>query len=406
MNEGGSKSPEHGTDGRPGLAIISNVMTPYRANLHRELAAQIPELKLHTLITHGAAEFDWKFAVPDSIHTTYFGAANDSPLASSLNPRTWLPEWQKGGRILRYIQENNIKAVVLNGYRYPSYLRVIQSCYRSGLPLFGRNDSNIKCERFLPAWKAWLKARVYRWWIPRTAGIMSMGQFGDEFFLKYGADRSRLYRVPCLPDLDYFARGDAEQLSGFRRKYGLSTARRYLLYSGRLVPIKRVDLLIDAFAAVADARPEWDLLIVGDGICGDELRSRVPERLRNRVIWAGFQSLDGCVAAYHAADVFVLPSDREPWAVVIQEAMAAGLTIVSSDIVAAAREMVEDKVTGRIFPAGDLNALTESLLDVTRDTDAASRRERTQTAVADWLRRSDPVREIRRALVDVQVLKS
>ncbi|MEX2093803.1 MAG: glycosyltransferase family 4 protein [Pirellulales bacterium] len=387
---------------RPGLAIIANCIAPYRVYLHTQVAERIPELQLHTLITHGAAEFDWKVDVPASINTTYFGAPGESPLVRTLSTAHW--EWRKGGRIIRYLQENNVRAVIMNGYHYVSYLRVINYCHRAGIPLFGRNDSNIRCERRLSGWKRWLKARVYSWWIPRTAGIMSMGQFGDEFFLQYGADRSRMYRVPCLPDLDLFARGQPEHLGGFRRKYGLRQDRRYLLYSGRLAPQKRVDLLVDAFAAVADARPEWDLIVVGDGLCGDDLRRRVPERLRSRVIWTGFQELEGCVAAYHAADVFVLPSDREPWAVVVQEAMAAGLPVVSSDVVGAARDLVEDRVSGRIFPVGNGAALEQAILDVTDAQAIADYQRGAKSALAEWRVRVDPVAEIRRALVDCRVI--
>jgi len=387
---------------RPGLAIIANCVAPYRVYLHTQVAARIPELQLHSLITHGAAEFDWKVDVPASINATYFGAPGESPLGSNL--RSVRAEWRKGGRIIRYLQEHSIRAVVMNGYHYVSYLRVVNYCHRAGIPLFGRNDSNIQCERSLPAWKRWLKGRVYGWWIPRTAGIMSMGQWGDQFFLKYGADRSRLYRVPYLPDLDLFARGMPDRLERFRRKYGLNTDRRYLLYSGRLAPQKRVDLLIDAFGAVADARPEWDLLVVGDGVCGDDLRRRVPERLRNRVIWTGFQEVDDCVAAYHSAHVLVLPSDREPWAVVVQEAMAVGLPVVASDVVGAARELVEDRVSGRIFPVGNCAALEQAILDVTDAEALAEYQRRAKSAVAEWRARIDPVAEIRRALVSCGVL--
>ena len=65
----------------PGLAMIANVMTPYRLNLHKLVAAGIPELKLHTLITHGPAEFAWNLELPESIHTCYFGLPGDSPRA-------------------------------------------------------------------------------------------------------------------------------------------------------------------------------------------------------------------------------------------------------------------------------------------------------------------------------------
>src|SRR5439155_19337196 len=130
---------------------------------------------------------------------------------------------------------------------------------------------------------------------------------------------------------------------------------------GRVVSNKRVVLLIDAFAAIASQRPEWDLLIVGDGALRNELQRRVPEPLRPRVVWTGFLDGPEPALAYHAADVLVLPSDHEPWALVVQEAMAAGLPVVASDVVGAAYELVTDGVSGKVFPAGDCSALQKAL---------------------------------------------
>src|SRR3954454_3886103 len=106
--------------GKPGLAIISNVLTPYRVNLHEEIAAGIPELKLHTLVTHGPADFDWKIEPPESIHSRFFGSKDDSPLAGMFSRP--LSEWRKGGRLIDYFNQNNIQAVILLGYRHLSYL--------------------------------------------------------------------------------------------------------------------------------------------------------------------------------------------------------------------------------------------------------------------------------------------
>ena len=258
--------------------------------------------------------------------------AGDSPLAPFLHVPA--AEWQKGKRMIEYLRDNDVRAVICNGYRYISYLRIIRYCRRAGIPFFYRNDSNIRCEARLRPAKQFVKSRLYGWLLRQTVGVMPMGKYGDEFFLKYGADPRRLYRVPCWPDFDAFARVDQNQLEGFRRKFRLSADRRYILYSGRLVPKKRVDLLIDAFAAVAAERPEWDLLIVGDGQLREELHRRVPDAQRQRVVWIGFLQLSECVTAYHASDVLVLPSDQEPWALVVQEAMAAGLAVIASDAVA------------------------------------------------------------------------
>jgi glycosyltransferase involved in cell wall biosynthesis len=163
-------------------------------------------------------------------------------------------------------------------------------------------------------------------------------------------------------------------------------------------------LLIDAFVAIAAERPDWDLLIVGHGPLSDELRRRVPEPLRPRLVWAGF--LDGAenALAFHAADVLVLPSDQEPWALVIQEGMAAGLVVVASDIVGAAHELVEDRVSGRFFASGNLGQLIEAIRDVTDPAAFPQFNEQSHKAMARYRQNVQPVSEIRRALRDAGVL--
>lgn len=388
---------------QPGLAIVANSLTPYRVNLHRLIAAGIPELKLHTIITHDHADFRWECVPPESIHVSHFGRPGDSPLASTFQAPRY--EWRKGGRVIQYLHEHDIRAVIVNGYRYISYLRLIGHCHKAGIPLFVRNDSNIRSEGRLPVAKQFLKSAVYAWWMKRISGVMSMGELGDRFFLKYGADRRYIYRLPYWPDFDAFAQVDADRLERFRRRFGLHPQRRYVMFSGRLVPVKRVDLLIDAFAAIAAERPDWDLLIVGDGVLGDELRRRVPETLQPRIIWTGFLDHDEPALALHAADVLVLPSDIEPWALVVQEAMAAGLVVVSSEISGAAYELVEDGKSGRIFPAGNLAELRRAVLEVTTAGPLAEFKDRSRAALAAWRQGIDPVAEVRRALVDFNVLE-
>jgi glycosyltransferase involved in cell wall biosynthesis len=195
-------------------------------------------------------------------------------------------------------------------------------------------------------------------------------------------------------------------LQQFRQKFGLLTGRKYFLYSGRLVPVKRVDLLIDAFAGVAAERPDWDLLFAGDGSMGDELRGRVPESLRKRVIWTGFLEQDELKSAYHASDVLVLPSDFEPWAVVVQEAMAAGLVVVASDVVGSAHELIADGKSGRIFRAGNQGDLEKALLQVSATESLQGFKQRSRAALEQWRNTTNPVSEIRRALADFGVLNS
>jgi glycosyltransferase involved in cell wall biosynthesis len=390
------------TEARSGLAIIANVMTPYRANLHRLLATNIPELKLHTLVTHGVGDFDWSAAAPAEINTTNFSSRGEHSLDNPL--RRPIGEFRKAGRLIQYLKTQEVKAVIFCFYRYLSYLRVMDYCHRAGIPFWVNLDSNIRSEPQLSGLQSFVKKNLYHWWLERAAGVLSMGALGDQFFLKYGADPERIYRVPYWPDFDAFTNCAEPDLERFQRKFGLDRQRRYILYSGRLVPEKRVDLLIDAFAAVAAERPDWDLLIAGHGPLSDELRRRVPEPLRPRVVWTGFLEGTENVLAFHAAGILVLPSDKEPWALVVQEAMAAGLVVIASNIVGAAHELVEDRVSGRIFTAANLEQLTQAIRDVTDRAAFNQYKQRSHDALASYRQKVQPVNEVRRALRDAGVL--
>src|SRR4051812_33224946 len=91
-------------DTRPGLMIVSNAMAPYRVNLHRLIAAGIPELKLHTIITHGVSDFDWQVQLAPEIHIHNASAPGDHALDHPLR-RPW-SEIRKGARLIRYLNEH------------------------------------------------------------------------------------------------------------------------------------------------------------------------------------------------------------------------------------------------------------------------------------------------------------
>jgi glycosyltransferase involved in cell wall biosynthesis len=272
--------------------------------------------------------------------------------------------------------------------------------------LFYHNDSNFRRERELSVARQLGKSMLYGWWMPKVTGIFSMGRMGDQFFLKYGARPEQLYHVPWTPDYSRYEHADPEVLAAFRRKFKLRDNRRYILFSGRLIQLKRVDLLIDAFAAIADSRPDWDLLIVGDGVLRSELEARVPERLRDRVVWTGFLQESECAVAYHAAEFMVLPSDIEHWSLVVLEALTAGRPVVSSDAVGAAYDLVADRKNGGIFPAGDLPALKQCLLEATDEANLRAYQAQARPTLDAWRSQNDPVAEVRRALVDSGMLQA
>ncbi len=130
-------------------------------------------------------------------------------------------------------------------------------------------------------------------------------------------------------------------------------------------PRKGLPLLLDAFARLAPDRPALRLLLVGRGDAG-EVRERVPPELRDRVVLLGMVSEADKVRAYHSVDVFCAPNTHgESFGIVLAEAMAAGATVLASDIPAFRRVLGEGQA-GALFRNGDPDDLARqaaALLD-------------------------------------------
>lgn len=139
-----------------------------------------------------------------------------------------------------------------------------------------------------------------------------------------------------------------------------------VLSVGRLVPEKGHTVLLDAVADLAGQGIDVDLTIVGDGPARAALEAHAARRgIADRVQFAGAVGADVITAHYEAADVFCLSSFAEGVPVVLMEAMACGLPVVTTRI-AGIPELVDDGVSGYLVPAGrhDLVAKALALLAI------------------------------------------
>ncbi len=381
---------------RPAVAIIANVNAPYRLHQHLRVAREMREVALWSLFTHDQSEQPWDVAMLDEIRPVHFG--KNEPVTRQDRVASAPREWARGGRIIRFLRARGVRAVVVNGYNDAGRLRVVRWCRRHGVPAFLWTDSNIHSDRaagLKRTIKKILVGRVLSWF----TGYLPCGTLGAAYFRRYGADPSRIWFFPVEPDYDLIASLTPERVREAMARLGLDPTRKRVVQCGRLVRVKRPDLAIDAFARVARERPEWDLLMIGDGPLRASLEARVPADLRPRVIFAGFlRRQEDVSAVYRASQVLLLPSEYEPWALVVNEAAAAGMAIVSSDVVGASAELVRDGVNGRIVRAGDLEGLTGALREVTSPGVTERMRAASGPILAEWRRRGDLVQGLRAAL--------
>ena len=118
------------------------------------------------------------------------------------------------------------------------------------------------------------------------------------------------------------------------RKEWLPEGTRLILYVGRLVGVKGLDLLLDAFARWN--KPGYRLVLVGEGRERDALvKQAATLGIEDRILFAGFSSGAELYAWYEMADFFVLPSRYEPFGAVVNEALVYGCPVVASRYIGA-----------------------------------------------------------------------
>ncbi len=383
---------------RPRLAIVCNSLTPYRVHLHERIVNELPEVELWSLATHANAYHRWTGAeLPQSINPLEFGSGE--PTNEQVHVRHGLREWRKGGRIIAWLKKNDVAAVLCQGCGDVGRLRILRYCHRHDLPVFLYGDFNSRNDRHvLP--KRWLKRLVYGQAVKWSTGLMPCGVRGAELFAKYGGESKPHFAFPFLPDVQKFAHPKRDHLEQLQKRFDLDPARRRIIFSARMMPAKRPDLAVEAFQAIAEERPDWDLVMVGDGELRAKVEAQVPTNMQTRVKWTGFlHSMDDMAAIYGLGDVLLLPSDYEPWGVVVAEAAAAGMAIVASDVVGAAPELVQNDRNGRHFARGNLTQLIDALRRCTAADWVARGRQQSPEVLREWMRNADPVTGLRDALM-------
>jgi teichuronic acid biosynthesis glycosyltransferase TuaC len=116
----------------------------------------------------------------------------------------------------------------------------------------------------------------------------------------------KLWVVPNGVDLNKFRLMERQEA---KRQLGLDDDKRYLLYVGRLVAVKGLDLLLDAFAQLVQNQRDVELLLVGDGAERHVLAQRATTLgIRDKVHFVGTQHHERIVLWMNAGDVFCLPS--------------------------------------------------------------------------------------------------
>lgn len=391
-------------DTRPHLAFVVNSLTPYRIQSLSRVKNELPQFRVRTYVTWNMQRNLWVYGnsnMPDLNVVSFPGAVAESQIGT---PDYYFGDWLTGGKIIQQLQADPPKAVIIAGYGYPSMARVIRWCHANKLPWMVWGDSNVHSDTIAGARRT-IKTLLVGWLVKHAGAILVCGDNGVRYFENYGARPGDTFYFPVEPDYSMIERAEPAVESAVATQFGLAPGRRRLLVCARLVPVKAIDQAIDAFAAVAYKLPNLDLVIVGDGMLREELKARVPSPLRSRVIFAGFFDRQEKVNAfYHQCDVLLHPAVWEPWGVVLLEAAAAGLAIITTNVVGAQPEVAIDGRNACIIRPNDRRGLADAIVKIMRQEVIDVYKAQSKVVSDEFRVRCDLVKGLAAALTHVGVL--
>nr|MBN1229343.1 glycosyltransferase family 4 protein [Anaerolineae bacterium] len=176
---------------------------------------------------------------------------------------------------------------------------------------------------------------------------------------------------------------DLEPVRGqFRAEHGISPEQRLVGIVGRLVPVKRHDVFLDAARIAAEALPDSIFLVIGDGELREELEAQAHGlNLEGRVIFTGWQR--DLSRVYADLDLVVISSDNEGTPVSLIEAMAAGVPVISTTV-GGVPDLLQEGQLGRLVPPADSQALAKGIITALAEPDSEQIEKARQAAIGTY----------------------
>ena len=331
------------------LAILSTHPIQYNAPLFRVLHDDDSiELKVFFSKTWDQVKYD-----PDFQREVSW----DIPVAEGYEHVTHDASNRRGRKELSLaIQYFKPHALLVYGWNFPGHLHMMRT-FHGNVPIWFRGDSHLLNPT--PPWKAllrrsWLQI-VYR----RVDVAYPVGSANMDYYLWNGLTPVQLYMAPHAVDLEFWQRDNekrTEQAEMWRQKLGIPKDSKCVGFSGKLEPLKQVDLII---RSTLNSGENHHAIIAGTGPLATALIRDFGGH--SRVHFIGFVNQSRMPIFYRMLDILALASYSETWGLCINEAMTCGTPCVASDRAGCALDILLHSEYGKAVKWNDEAAWTKAI---------------------------------------------
>lgn len=338
------------------ILFLTNIPSPYRVDFFNCLGA-MPETEL-------TVAFLFRPKDRNDRNERWYREDYSGFQTRFLDRRMKLPGGQWFHPEIKALLQEPFDHIVICGYSHLTLMYAIRSLKRRGVPFYLEIDGGLISSG------SGVRERLKRQCISAASCWFSTGAASDRFLLHYGAKAEGLIRYPFTSvreaELAELTDLTAEAKAEVRKKLGIPE-KRVLVAVGSFYPLKGFELLLKA---AKELPRDLGIYIIG-GRPTEAYEAIVREDGLTNVRFLDFMVKEELWDYYHAADLFVLPTLRDVWGLVVNEAMACGLPVVTTDNCVAGLEMVENGKNGLIVKTGESQALLHGLLQAL-DSDLAA----------------------------------
>lgn len=325
------------------IVIITNIPSPYRVDFFDYLQQHTCMYEIHILYA-ARNEENRSWAIEgDKMRNSHF--ADSYTIRIPYRFDTKYIHISKG--VVRLLEELQ-PAIVVGAEYNPTALQALRYCRKKRIPYISWTDGTLNSERGIN----WLQKRLRHYVVGHASAFIASSTKAKEAQLAYGADAERCFISFLTVDLEkYMAQKDDDSAGRVRHAGGA----KQILCVGSLIERKGVDLLLEA---VKEVEEDFILALAGSGPEENNLR-RLARKLgiENRVKFLGYLTREELKKEYAKSAVFVLPTRQDCFALVILEAMCAGLPVVCSQYADGAYDLVEEGKNGYIVDPYDKEQL-------------------------------------------------
>ena len=333
------------------VLFITNLPSPYRVQFFNELSKSVDLTVLYQMKASSERDDKWIAEKSGSYKTVYM-KGKQTRVDSSFCPS-----------VIKYLSNKKYDQIVLCGINSPTIILAISWCKLFNIKYY------IEIDGGFAKYGKGFKEKLKHFLVSGAHGYFSTSKAGDDYLICYGADKDRIHRYPftSISQKDIAVDIPSREEKEFHRSELGMSEKKIVLSVGRFSYMKGYGKGYDILMKIVEnSDKNVGFYIVGDEPTEEFIRWKSDKKLDN-VHFIGFKEKEELQAYYRAADVFIFLSRGDVWGLVVNEAMANGLPVISSDKAIAGLEMVKDGYNGFVVSLDDVKHIERCLNSILND---------------------------------------